>query len=76
MNKQITKKKDKIVYSPWRVSKKKGILNGKNADHDVVVKERTETKIKYVYDPKIQQYKEVKETKIRRKQKHKIKKLK
>ena len=54
MNKQIKKKIDKIEYSPWRVSKKKGILNGKNAEHDVVVKERTETKTRYVYDPKTQ----------------------
>jgi hypothetical protein len=54
VKKQIKKKKDKIEYSPWRVSKKKGILNGKNADHEVVVKERTETKTRYVYDPKTQ----------------------
>jgi hypothetical protein len=43
-----------LEFSPWKISKKKGILDGKGAEHDVTVKERTETKTKYVFDPKTQ----------------------
>jgi hypothetical protein len=30
------------------------MLDGKGAEHEVIVKERTETKTKYVYDKKTQ----------------------
>ena len=42
------------MLSPWKISKKKGVLDGKGAEHEIVVKERTETKIKYVLDKKTQ----------------------